>query len=72
MQGQKRSKQAMSEDTLQKTLSYFETLGKKKNLKTANKLIMCDDTIQKHDHTQLEIHKNMIICDDTGKQHDHI
>jgi len=51
MQGQKRSKQAMSEDTLQKTLSYFETLGKKKNLKTANKLIMCDDTIQKHDHT---------------------
>jgi len=30
MQGQKRSTQAMSEDTKQTTLSYFETPGKKK------------------------------------------
>lgn len=63
----------MSEDTKQKTLSYFETPGKKKKtLRQANKLIVCDDTKQKHDHTYLETHKNMIICDDTGKQHDHI
>jgi hypothetical protein len=63
----------MSEDTKHTTLSYFETPDKKKTtLRQANKLIMYEDTMQKHDHTYLETHKNMIICDDTGKQHDHI
>jgi len=62
----------MSEDT--KQTSYFETLpgGGTHTLRQANKLIMCEDTMQKHDHTYLETHKNMIICDETGKQHDHI
>lgn len=59
----------MSEDTKKTTLSYSETTDKRKK---ANKLIMFEDTMQKHDHTYLETHKNMIICDDTVKQHDHI
>jgi hypothetical protein len=73
MQGPKRSTQAMSEDTKQTTLSYFEKPSKKKKtLRQANKLIMCDDTMHKHHHTYPETYKNMIICGDTGKQHDHI
>lgn len=37
MQGQKRSTQAMSEDTKQKTLSYFKT-SDKNNLKTGKQI----------------------------------